>query len=257
GSADEAGKFALTIQLVPDGMNEITVTATDAAGEARKRSFVIRHDGGFSGEEQKPRKAAAVGGGVLPRSIGIRVSGQDDMLGVIISGQTEVPCSVENTDYLITSQVPGAAGVAECDVYEGDLPYAPLNTHLAALLLQTAASPSLAEPVVLEFQITEDHLLTATARMANFPDHVVSAKVDCKSPSGAKQHVLERTDRFLNIYVDKLRPEDKAKLSRSKQALIDLVEQYRRSPQKDCYDRIKETGLQLKADLDRVEGSLG
>ncbi|MFO7956144.1 MAG: Hsp70 family protein [Candidatus Brocadiia bacterium] len=255
GTAEPSGKFSLTVGLKPDKINEIEVVATDANGEERRRSLVIRHDSGFSGQEAKPRKAAAVGGGVLPRPIGIRVTGQDDLLGVIIPEQSEVPCSEENRQYGIQSQVPGTAGVCEIELYEGDLPYAPLNTHLATMRLETAASPSQFEPVALTFRVTEDHLLTAEARMINFPDHVVTVKVNCKSPSGSNLHVVERADRVLNLGGEKLRPEDRARIGRSRQALLDLSEQYRRNPQRECYERIKQTGLELRSELDKVEAA--
>ena len=176
-------------------------------------------------------------------------------MGIILPGQTEIPCSVQNRDYFSSSSAPNMPGQLPISVFEGDLPYAPLNTHLATLMLETPGTPSTSEPLEITFQVTEDHLLAVTARLVNFPDRVVTARIKCESASGSRLHVIERTERVLNTLADRLRPEEKAKLSKAKQALLDLCEQYRRDPQKDRYERIKQTGLQLRTDLDRLEAS--
>ena len=69
--ADERGKFSLTIDLIPDTTNDITVAAISPDGEERKNGFQIRHDSTFTGQEEKGhRKTVGVGGGVLPRTLG-------------------------------------------------------------------------------------------------------------------------------------------------------------------------------------------
>lgn len=254
GEAQESGKFSVEIELTPDSTNDITVVATSAEGEERKGGVQVRHDENFSGEEQKGRrKTVGVGGGVTPRTLGIRVSGQDDVLGVIIPEQTEIPCSIPSRDYCIGSPAANMPGQCPIEIYEGDLPYSVLNTQLASLMLETPASPSTQEPLEINFQITEDHLLTVTARMINYPDRVVTAKINLESPSGENLHVVDRADHFLADHGEKARPEEKARLSKAKLGLLDLCKQYKRTPQADRYQKIKQVGLELQRDLSRLE----
>jgi molecular chaperone DnaK (HSP70) len=253
GEADADGKFLFTIELIPDKTNDIEIVCTDDKGEERKSGFQIRHDSNFDGQELKPRKAANVGGGLLARSLGIGL--KDNRLGLIVPEQTPLPCSVEALNYCIVSSSPGAPGSVLLRMYEGDIPCAPLNTHLGEAELKTGAGGSAEEPVEITFQVTEERLLTVTARMINFPDKVVTTQVKCDSPTGSKLHVLERTDRVLNEFADKIRPDDKAKLSRARQTLVDLCEQYKQDPNADRFERIQSTGLQLRTDLDKIEAA--
>ena len=140
-------------------------------------------------------------------------------------------------------------------IYEGDIPYAPLNTHLWNGEWKTMGGGSGNEPVEITFQVTEERLLTVTTRMVNFPDRVLTATVKCESPTGSRLHVLERTERVLNEFSDKIRPDEKAKLNRARQTLIDLCEQFQQEPSPDRFDRIKSTGLQLRTDLDKIEAA--
>lgn len=255
--ADERGRFSVDIDLLPDQVNDIVAVAKDDAGGQRKATAQLRHDSGFTGEEQV---VEAVDGGVagrLPWALGIGVTGQDNLLGVIIPQGKEVPCSVTSRDYCITSQNPGAPGRAPMPVFEGEIPYAPLNTHLGSLMLETPASPSTSEPVEINFRYTEDRILTVTASMVNYPDRKVTASLTCDSPSGENLHVIERADRLLNIFDGKLRPEEKARINKGKVALKDLCEQYRASQQHDQgrFEKIKQTGMKLKEDLNRIEAA--
>lgn len=255
--SDERGRFSVNIELQPDQVNDIVAVAIDAAGEQRKATAQVRHDSSFKGDEQVVKPVDDGVAGRLPWALGIGVTGQDDLLGVIIPQGKEVPCAVSSKDYCITSQNPGEPGKAPLNVYEGDLPYAPLNTHLACLMFETPASPSTLEPVEISFRYTEDRILTVTASMVNYPDRKVTTKITCESPSGDKLHVVERADRILNIFEGRLRPEEKARINKAKLALMDLCSQYRNSSEhdKDRFDRIKMTGLKLKEDLNQIEAA--
>jgi len=113
------------------------------------------------------------------------------------------------------------------------------------------------EPLEFSVQVTEDHLVVVTARLANFPDRMVTAKFGLQSPSGDKLHVLERAERALNIYKDKLRPEERAKLNKNTQGLKDLCEQYEREETPERYHRIRDLGQELRGDLDGIERAYG
>lgn len=255
--AGDNGRFKVTVELSPDAINEITVSATDQNGEVRKSGFGIRHDSKFSGEEvEGRRKTTGVGGGVLPRTLGIGLTGDEtcpNRLAVIIPAQTDIPCSVVTTDYCITSSVPNTPGSAQLDIYEGEIAYAPLNTRLASLSMETAASPSTQEPVEITFQVTEDHLLTVRAQMVNFPDRVVSTEVKCQACEGSQLHVVERTERVLNQYADKLRPEEKSKINKLKQGLLDLNAAWVKDPDASRFTKIKSMGEELRTALDGIE----
>ena len=253
GVAAEDGKFSLTIELTSDSINDVAVIAINDAGEERKAGFQIRHDSNCQ-EEKKVENLGKQVRQILPRSLGLALTGNDNLHAVIIEAQKEIPCTVKSRDYSIGSSGANMPGICPIEIYEGDLPYSPLNTHMATLQLETAASPSTQEPIEISFQITEDHLLTVTARMVNFPDRKVTAKIDCKSASGDGLHVIEHADNLTKLG-ETLRPEEKIKINKAKQGLLDLCEQYKRSPEADCYQRIKEMGLQLQNDLERLEAT--
>ena len=258
-TASESGRFTFTIELVPGKINTISVVATSTGGEERKGGFEVRHDATFSGIQQAGRrKSGVVGGGLLPRSLGIRLGAQDDRLGVLVPADSEIPLSVKNDrDFGMRVGSPNTPGYLMIELYEGDLPFAPLNTLLGTVRLETPPVPSTEEPLEFGVQVTEDHLVTVTARLVNFPDRMVTAKLGFGSPSGGKLHVLELAERVLRIHKDKLRPEEKAKLNKSHQGLKDLCQQFEREETPERYQRIRELGEQLRADLDRIEGAYG
>ncbi len=253
GKADDAGKFSLTVALAPNTTNAIELSATSTSGEQRKREFTVRHDENFKEEAAPEHKDVRGLQQKWPRSLGIRVTGQDDVLGIVIPEQTDIPCYITNRDFCMTSRAANMPGQCPIEVYEGNLPYAVLNTQLASLMLETPASPSMAEPLEIAFQITEDHLLVVTARMVNFPDRLVTAKIKMETCSGDRLHVLDRLDHLLKDHGDKIRPEEKARLNKSKMGLLDLCQQHKRDPQADRYQKIKEVGTQLKSEVARLE----
>lgn len=258
GEADQTGKFQLACDLKPNAVNDITVTATSPGGEKRTGGCQVRHDEKHSGKaEFGHRPGKKVGGGKTARPFGIAVTGQDYQLGVIIPSQTDIPHVATNQDYAMTSNEPNQAGKVPIMVFEGDIPFAPLNTLLGVVILETAATPSTQERLDIKFHLTEDRLLKVTARLADYPDQLVTAELRCESPTGEKLHVLDRADRVLNVHSDKMRPEEKAKLKKSRQALLDVCEQFRREPKEDRYEQIKKIGVGLREDLDRIEAACG
>ncbi len=251
--ADERGKFSLVVRLTENATNDLELTSTSPSGEVFKREFCIRHDTDVEQpEEELPPPPPQP---VTPRSLGVNVTGDDCRFGVIIPEQTDIPCRKVCRDYCTTSQVPNMPGAVPIEIYEGELPHAPLNTHLATLTLETPPVPGTAEPLEITFQITEDRLLEITARMVNYPDRKVEKKIQYQSAAGTKLCVTEWADRLLN-QKDRLRPEDRARISQANAALKDLAEQFKRNPEKERYERIKQTGLQLRADLERLDATL-
>jgi len=254
--ADKAGKFQLTCELKANATNDITVAATSPSGERRSGGCQIRHDEKHTGKaEIAPRGGKKVGGGVTPRAHGIGLSGQDNLLGIVIPAQTDIPHIVKTQDYAMTCSRPNMPGVLHLEVYEGDIPYAPLNTQLGVAVLESEATPSTSEVMDIKFELTEDRLLRVTARLVNYPDQKVTVELACKSPSGEKLHVIDRAERVLNVYAEKLRPEEKAKLKKARQALIDVCEQFKREPKDDRYKQIKKIGQELREDLERIESA--
>ncbi|MBF0226811.1 MAG: Hsp70 family protein [Desulfobacterales bacterium] len=253
-TADENGRFFVSYTLQPDGINDIIVIATDQDGNVRKSGFSITHDSSFKGEEIKPRRSTAgIGGGLIPRSIGVRLTGQNDILGIIIPAQTEIPCSILNKTYSVKSFAPNMPGYADIEIYEGDIPYAPLNTHLATLRLETQPTNNRIEPVEIYFQITEDHLLTVSARLMNFPDKTVTAKVKCKSASGSNLHIVERADRILNLYGTKLSSEERGNIIKTKHTIVDYIKLYKNESKYDYILKLKELGSALKEYIDKID----
>lgn len=253
GKADDAGKFSLTVALAPNVANNINLLATSTGGEQRRRELTVRHDENCKKGSVLEHKDVRGLQQKWPRSLGIRLTGQDDHLGIVVPEQTDIPCYIANRDFSMGSRAANMPGQCPIEIYEGDLPYSVLNTQLASLMLETPASPSTLEPLEIVFQITEDHLLVVTARMVNFPDRLVTAKIKMQTCSGDKLHILDRLDHLLKDHADKIRPEERARLNKSKMGLLDLCQQFKRDPQAEKYEKIKEVGMQLKSEVARLE----
>jgi len=251
GVADSAGKFELEIQLKQDASSDIVVAATDDAGEERRAGFAIRHGSDFDGTEEKPRRPGAMKP-LTPRALGVRVTGQDDLLDILIPAQSEIPIEVTR-DY----QMSGGGGIRTrmpVYVHEGDLAFAPLNTNLGTATLECAALPE-GTPIAVTFRITEDGTLFVKVIVKEDPSKKVDATIKIMSPTGKDLHVIERSDNVLLEYGGKLAPEEKAAIRKSKQALLDVCEQYRNDPNSDRYSKVKQLGLELRSMLDKIDSS--
>jgi molecular chaperone DnaK (HSP70) len=251
GKADDAGKFVLTVALVPNTTNSIQLLATSTDGEPRRRELVVRHDDTYKGRDERvivivDRRS------MWPRPLGIRVVDQDDLLTIVVPENSPIPCQA-STVCTLTPSSRNAPWQSLVEIYEGDLPYAPLNTRLAQLVLEMPPSLNTLEPIEIVFQITEDQLLVVTAGMVNLPDHVVTATITLHSYYGDNLGVLDRFDRFQRYHWDTSRPEEKARLNKSKMGLLDLCEQYKRDSQEDKYEKIKAVGMHLISELVRLE----
>jgi len=250
GKADEGGRFFLTAALAPNSMNTIRLLATSSSGEQRRRQFTVQRDDSCHDEEVV--EVIADPPIVWPRPLGIRVVGQDDRLRLVVGHHSVLPFRA-SAFCCVTPSSRGAPSQCLIEVYEGDLPYALLNTRLAQLVLIAPPSVNMVEPLEVAFRITEDCLLVVTACLVNFPDHRVTATIKERSCSGDNLGVLDRLDHLLRGITDKIRPEERARLNKTKMRLLDLCQQYKRDPQKDEYEKIKETGLQLRTEVAHLE----
>ncbi len=257
-TADEKGRFSADIQLQPDRVNEIVAITVDETGEERKTIAAVRHESKFTGEEVKPEIVDGGIAGRLPWSLGVAITAEDMRLGVIIAQGQEVPCTVTSRNYAVNSITADQPGVCPIEVYEGDIPYAPFNTHLGTVRLQTPPMPAgTREQLEIRFSYTEDRVLTVAASMVNFPDRMVTAEIRCTSPSGENLHIIERCDRMLNQYDAKLSAEEKQEIREMRLELRDRCADFLKDPQITLYVEMKKVGFKLKQKLRCIEANYG
>lgn len=267
--ADEKGRFAIDIELEPNRVNDVVATVTDSNGEQRRVALQVRHDSSDSSTSDKDDKVVVINEirdtvQRLPHALGFgyKMGEHSGCLSILLEQSREYPCSVSNKDCHVEKNPSGLLG-ALVPIYEGDIPYGPLNTLLGSLTLTAPTGANDTEPVEVTFTYTEDRVLTVTAGLVNYPDRMVTSKLKCVCSEGDKLNVILRAERVLNQLGGKMRPEEKAKISKGMVALADLCKQYndiqKRSQQfdEDRFVKIVQVGMKLKEDLNQIDAAYG
>ncbi len=253
-TADDNGQFTADVPLSENGVNDLNVEATAPSGETAKAMQRIRHD---SGAEQvaEPDEAPPIDA-TLPRNYLIGL--MDDHIACIVQEGATIPTSGESDQF--SCQANPLPFKLQIPVYEGhftrnDLPYGPFNTHMGTLFVNCPPTPEPTQ-LMLSFEVDESRAIRVRCWFKNDPSVVGEATLDGSTITKEGTHLIGRTERVLNQGGDRIRPDEKARIGRKKQALIDLAEQFAASNSNDQRQQIIQTGKDLQDDLRAMEQKL-
>lgn len=255
GTAKSDGQFALDIGLAANTVHDVTVKATSPEGGTAKAMHRIRHDAKAGAIEPPPAPTIEA---IVPRNILLNYidNGEPDHVAVLVPAGAPLPYSVEISDRFACSANP-TPFTLRGPVYEGhypenEIPFGPFNTYLGELTMQCPATPRDTE-VVLAVDVDESRILHLRCWFKHDPS--VSGKVTIQ-PSALnieRMHLIERVDVVLNRGGERLRPEEKTRVQRKKQAMLDLCEQYVADHVSETRQRIIATGKELQTELKTLE----
>lgn len=250
------GQFSVAVALAPNAVNDVTVQATAPDGSVARALQRIRHDAKAVTAVEPP--PAPTIDAIVPRNILLNFinNGEPDHVAVLVPAGATLPFSVEIADRFACS-ANASAFTLRGPIYEGhypehEIPYGPFNTFLGELNMQCPATPRDTE-VVLSVEVDESRFIHLKSWFKHDPS--VSGKVTIKPEalSNDKLHLIERSDVVLNRGGERLRPEEKQRVNRKKQALLDLCEQYATDNDADTRKRIIATGQELQNELKAIE----
>ncbi|MCH7728654.1 MAG: Hsp70 family protein, partial [Planctomycetes bacterium] len=251
--ADETGEYLASVAL-KQGMNSMVITATSPDGQETliKPEPVVLDPNAEEVEEPpappQPRLARALSVSVVT-AVGPSQE-MPDSTSVILPTQTELPVSftadgfstrVDNQRELI---VP---------VLEGDLPLGGLNTQLSEVNLRLPPNVPGGEPVLIHFSVDESFVLTAEVEVPAV-NRRAQVQIDLKA-TNVNVPLFDQIGDFLNKHGEQLRPEDRARLEKSKLAVEDICANLRRLLEAED-DGAWNSYIQLKSEVDRLTTTL-
>lgn len=250
--ANAEGQFTVEVALMANATNDLTIQATAPNGTAAKALHRIRHDAGAGQTVDKEVQRGPEA--TLPRNILLGL--EADQVAVLIRAGTTLPTAAEIDDRFCCKPSPGPT-LLQGPVFEGhdpdhEVPFGPLNTHMGTLQIQCPPTTEVT-PLVVAYQVDESRKITLECWFKNNPS--VRGKIELKGEaiSRDKMHIVERTDLVVKSLGDRLRPDERTRINRKKQALIDLCEQYTGDPSEETRQRIIQTGTELQQELKSME----
>lgn len=257
-TADADGKFETQVALKENDINDLTVIATSPAGEVAKARHRVRHDTKGEVKAEEPAIEGVIRP-VLPHNIMLGLS-NDRVATVLPAGRT-LPTSYEDGDRFSCS-ANAIAFTLMGPVYEGsmpehEIPFGPFNSHMGQLNIQCPPTSS-DTPLVVSFEMDESRNLTFKCWFKDDPSVFNEVTLKPKQLSKEEMHLLDRVDQVINGGGDRIRPDERTKISHRKQALIDMCEQHAALPEgsreaEDIRERIVSTGNELKSEIEAVE----
>lgn len=259
-AADDKGKFALEVKLMENAPNELTVQATSPKGETAKAIHVMRHDP-KAGKVEEPPPPPIIKP-TLPRNIIVGL--KDDYVSILIPEGKDLPLTGQTNQFYVDGGIPGARKI-EIPVYEGhmpnaEIPYGPFNTELGTLFLDTPSTEKMTGKIVLtvDFEMNENREIRLKVWFRDDPSIMGEASIKPLKLPRDKTHLIERTERTINEAGERISPDEKARVNRKRQAIIDLCEQYAPSPSNESLRKqIIETGNELVGMVRSIEQKLG
>jgi actin-like ATPase involved in cell morphogenesis len=250
-AANVEGQFATEVELNANAVNDLTVVATAPGGASARAMQRIRQDPQAEKAAEPPPEPIIEA--TLPRNF--LVGMKEDRVAMIVKAGTSLPTSGE-TDQFYCDANPSAFTL-QVPVYEGhmpehEIPFGPLNTYMGLLTVSCPPTPS-PTPLVLAFEVDDSRDIAVKCWFKHDPSVCGEVKLKGQAISRDKMHVIERTEMAVNSLGERLRPDEKAKINRKKQALFDLCEQYTGEPSEDVRKRIIETGNELREELKALE----
>ena len=251
-TAGANGQFSAEVALTENATHDLTVVATAPTGESAKVIHRIRHDPG-AGQTAEPADTSIVRP-TLPRNIFLGL--KEDKVALLIKHGTTLPTTGEIRDQFTCERndIPFTlrGPVFEGHAPESEIPCASFNRKLGELRMECPPTPG-ETPLVVAYHIDDSRTITLESWFAENPSVRAKVTLDYKSASRDDMHLVERTESAVGLAGERLRPDEKARLNRKKQALIDLCESYRGNPSEDTRKQIVELGNELKAEIKTLE----
>jgi molecular chaperone DnaK (HSP70) len=253
-TADANGQFSADVKLTPNAVNDVTVKATTPAGEAAKAVQRIRHDAGAEADVEPDERGML--DPPLPRNILVGVKG--DFVAAIVRAGVSLPASGEVDQFWVEANP--APFILQIPIYEGhmpehEIPYGPFNTHMG--MLQGPCPPTAQQTqIVIAFEVDESRNISVRYWFKHDPSVSGSVTVNGAALDREKIHLIERAETTVNTAGDRIRPDEKARINRKRQALIDLSEQFGAQQSDATRQQIIQTGNELRSDLQAIERKL-
>jgi actin-like ATPase involved in cell morphogenesis len=249
--AGDDGQFAVELALTENATNDITVQATTPAGETAKVLQRVRHDP-TAGQAVEPA-AAPIVHPTLPRNIFLGL--KDDHVAKLIEHGATLPATGESREFFCERN--DRPFTLRGPVFEGhspdaEIPFGPFNTRMGELLMECPPTPT-QTPLVVSFHVDDSRNMMLECWFADNPEVRGKVTLTAKSISRDDLHLIERTETAVSSAGERLRPDERARINRKKQALVDLCESYGGNRSEDTRKQIIELGNELKDEIKGLE----
>jgi molecular chaperone DnaK (HSP70) len=255
GVADSEGKFSLEVNLNPSASNDLTIEATSPKGEMAKAHHCLRHDPQAGKTVELPPDSILHP--VLPHNIMLGLEGDD--VAILIEHGQELPYTgISNTFSTrggIAQRHPLIGPVLQGHMPEHEIPHASFNMKLGELRVECPPTTKYegSIPLVVEFEVNESSQVRIKCWFRDDPSVSGEVKLSLKNIPREDQHLVQRTETALAEAGEKLSPDEKTRIKRKMQALVDLCEQFKSSPSPETRKQIDETGKELRTMVKTVE----
>lgn len=261
-TAGADGSFAADVPLNLNVVNDLTVVSVSPTGESTKAIHRIRHDARAI-DAREPDAMPPIKP-MLPRNFFIGTSARvfNDAEGYQVATVVEAGKILDATGQLdqFSCSANAAPFTLIVPVYEGhdaqhEIPYGDFNTYLGTL--QMRCPPTSQETqLVVSFDVDTSRNLLLRCWFKHDPSVSAEIRLTMESISKDKMHLIDRTEMAINNAGTRMRPDEKARINKKKQALIDLSNQFWVQQSEQVWKQIIATGKELKTDVAALEQRL-
>jgi hypothetical protein len=193
----------------------------------------------------------------MPRSLMIGLPG--DYVATLLPAGTELPAHCTYQDLMVMAS--GEPSTVTIPVYEGhlpgrEIPYGPLNTQVGALNIQCPSIPA-SSVLILDVEVDVHRAITFRCWLKDDPSVSGTIAMNPQTISRDGWHILERADMTLNSGGERIRPDERARISQTQQSLIDLCVQYAAKESYAIRSRIIQLGEGLRNEIASIEKKYG
>jgi hypothetical protein len=239
------------VTLHVNSTNELAIQATTPNGQSTTVMHRIRHDP-RSGQAAEPPPADIIRP-TMPRNILLGM--KEDRVAKLIEQGVTLPYTGRADHFLCEANSMSftlRGPIFEGHMPEHEIPYAPFNTRIGELQLQCPPTPT-DTPLVVEFEVDDSRTITVRCWFRDQPHVKGQVRLECKSIPREEMHLIERVEMSLDQAGERLRPDERSRISRKKQLLNDLCKQYAANPNEETRKQIIQVSNELKSDIKGVE----
>jgi hypothetical protein len=184
-------------------------------------------------------------------------------VSVLIPHGKELPLTGQSDQFHTKGGVPERhplkAPIYEGHMPEGEIPFGPSNTLLGELVVMCPSTSNLQGiiPLMVEYEVDESRKIRVKCWFRDDPSVAGEVALKCGSIARENTHIVERAERTVNEAGERVSPDEKARINRKRQALMDLSEQYMATPDESVRKQIIETSDELKSMVKAIEQKLG